>query len=55
MNMCDELRSLTATHADGVTLYEAALNNGFIPMRVDGEEKVAQGLTDQAELYRVLH
>lgn len=55
MNMCDELRSLTATHADGVTLYEAAVNNGFIPMRVDGEDKIAQGLTDQAEVYRVLH
>ncbi len=55
MTMTDELRRLTAAHADGVTLYEAAVNAGFAPMRVDGAEKVAQGLTDQAELYRVLH
>ncbi|HZW08806.1 MAG TPA: GspE/PulE family protein [Phycisphaerales bacterium] len=55
MTMNDELRRLTAAQADGVTLYQSAVNSGFAPMRVDGAEKVAQGLTDQAELYRVLH
>ncbi|MBK7403846.1 MAG: type II/IV secretion system protein [Phycisphaerales bacterium] len=55
MTMTDELRRLTASQADAVTLYEAAVNGGFAPMRVDGAEKIAQGLTDQAEVYRVLH
>jgi len=55
MTMTDELRRLTAEHADGVTLYAAAVNGGFVPMRADGADKVAQGVTDQAEVYRVLH
>ena len=55
MTMTDELRRLTAERADGVTLYEAAVNGGFVPMRADGTDKVAEGLTDQAEVYRVLH
>ncbi|MEN0020210.1 MAG: GspE/PulE family protein [Planctomycetota bacterium] len=55
MTMNDELRKLTATRADGVTLYEAAVDSGFKPMRHDATEKVASGLTDQAEVYRVLH
>jgi general secretion pathway protein E len=55
MAMTDELRRLTAERADGVTLYEAASDGGFEPMRADAAEKIAQGLTDQAEVYRVLH
>jgi type II secretory ATPase GspE/PulE/Tfp pilus assembly ATPase PilB-like protein len=55
MTMTDDLRRLTAEHADGVTLYEAAVNGGFIPMRADGADKILQGVTDQAEVYRVLH
>ncbi len=55
MAMTDELRRLTGERADGVTLYEAAMAAGFEPMRVDAGEKVAQGFTDQAEVYRVLH
>ncbi|MCL4741647.1 MAG: GspE/PulE family protein [Phycisphaerales bacterium] len=55
MSMNDELRRLTAQRADGVTLYQAAVDAGFHPMRDDAAEKVAQGLTDQAEVYRVLH
>ncbi len=55
MSMNDELRRLTARRADGVTLYQAAVDAGFHPMRDDAAEKVAQGLTDQAEVYRVLH
>jgi general secretion pathway protein E len=55
MTMTDDLRRLTAEHADGVTLYAAAVNGGFIPMRADGADKIAQGVTDQAEVYRVLH
>ena len=55
MLMNDELRQLTAQRADGVTLYEAAVNTGFEPMKIDALEKVKQGLTDEAEVFRVLH
>ncbi len=55
MKMTDELRRLTASHADGVTLYEAAVAGGFDSMHADAARKVAQGLTDEAEVYRVLH
>ena len=55
MLMNDELRQLTATRADGVSLYEAAVNTGFEPMKLDALEKVKQGLTDEAEVFRVLH
>jgi type II secretory ATPase GspE/PulE/Tfp pilus assembly ATPase PilB-like protein len=55
MIMTDELRRLTGARADGVTLYEAAVNGGFEPMKIDAMEKVAKGLTDEAEVFRVLH
>ncbi len=55
MVMTDELRRLTAQRADGVSLLEAALDSGFQPMRIDAEAKVARGLTDEAEAFRVLH
>ena len=55
MIMTDELRRLTGEHADGVTLYEAAVNGGFEPMKIDAMEKVRMGLTDEAEVFRVLH
>ncbi len=55
MLMTDELRRLTGERADGVRLYEAAVNGGFEPMKVDAMEKVRQGLTDEAEVFRVLH
>ncbi len=55
MRMTDRLRRLTGERADGVTLYEAAIEEGFLPMRHDAMAKVEQGKTDQAEVYRVLH
>jgi len=55
MLMNDQLRQLTAQRADGVTLYEAAVDSGFAPMKVDALEKVKMGLTDEAEVFRVLH
>lgn len=55
MMMTDELRQLTAQRADGVTLYETAVTGGFAPMKVDAMEKVRMGLTDEAEVFRVLH
>jgi len=55
MAMNDQLRKLTAQRADAVTLYESAVATGFVPMRVDALAKVQLGLTDEAEVYRVLH
>ena len=55
MKMNDTLRRLTAQNADGVTLYEAAVDAGFRPMREDALDKVKRGLTDESEVYRVLH
>ena len=55
MPMNDTLRRLTSERADGVTLMEAALDAGFLPMKHDAQAKIAKGLTDQAEAYRVLH
>lgn len=55
MTMTDELRRLTAQSADGVTLRQAAVESGFRTMRDDALEKVKMGLTDEAEVFRVLH
>ena len=55
MIMTDRLRRLTGERADGVTLYEAAVEGGFAPMKLDAELKVSQGLTTPEELFRVLH
>jgi general secretion pathway protein E len=55
MTMDDELRRLTSIRSDAVSLYDAAKRGGFKPMREDALEKVRLGLTDEAEVYRVLH
>jgi general secretion pathway protein E len=55
MVMNDELRQLTASRADAVALYDAAKRADFSPMREDALLKVKLGLTDEAEVYRVLH
>jgi len=55
MVMNDELRRLTIARTDGVSLREAAITAGYKPMREDAMAKVAKGLTDEAEVYRVLH
>ncbi len=55
MTMNDELRRLTESRADAVTLYEAAVRAGFRPMREDAMRKVREGLTTEAEVFRVLH
>jgi general secretion pathway protein E len=55
MQMTDDLRHLTGQRTDAITLYEAARRGGFKPMRDDALEKVRAGLTDEAEVYRVLH
>ncbi|MFO0856663.1 MAG: GspE/PulE family protein [Phycisphaerales bacterium] len=55
MTMTDELRRLTAQRVDAITLYECAKREGFRPMREDALDKVRLGLTDEAEVFRVLH
>ncbi len=55
MRVTDTIRRLTAQNADAVTIYQAAVDEGFEPMRVDAMRKVEMGLTDQAEMFRVLH
>jgi len=55
MLMTDELRKMTGERADAVRLYDAAKRDGFQPMREDALGKVRLGLTDEAEVYRVLH
>ncbi|MFG0327365.1 MAG: GspE/PulE family protein [Phycisphaerales bacterium JB037] len=55
MSMNDELRKLTVQRVDGITLKEAAVDAGFEPMRADGMDKVRAGLTDESEIFRVLH
>ena len=55
MVMTDALRRLAAQNADGVTLKEAAVREGFEPMHADAKRKIDAGLTTEAEAYRVLH
>ena len=55
LTVTDTIRRLTAENADGVTIMDAAVKEGFQPMHVDAERKVAMGLTDQAEVHRMLH
>ncbi len=55
MTVNDEIRRLTGQRADGVSIREAAIDSGFRTMREDAMEKVRAGLTDEAEVFRVLH
>ncbi len=55
MTMNDELRKLTANRADAISLYDCARATGFKNMREDALEKVQLGLTDEVEVFRVLH
>ncbi len=55
MTVNDEIRRLTSQRADGVSIREAAIDSGFRTMREDAMEKVRAGLTDEAEVFRVLH
>jgi general secretion pathway protein E len=55
MTMNDELRTLTQQRADAVQLHVAAKAAGFKNMRDDALEKIRLGLTDEQEVFRVLH
>lgn len=54
MRVSDEIRRLTVTRADAVQLADTAKAAGMRTMWDDGREKVALGLTTEAELLRVL-
>ncbi len=54
MPMTDELRGLTMHSADATALMAKAIEQGLKPMVIDGQEKVARGLTTSEELRRVL-
>jgi general secretion pathway protein E len=55
MRMTDRMRVLANKNADAVELLAAARDEGFEDMRIDAAEKIAAGLTDEAEVFRVLH
>ena len=54
MRMNEQLRRMTVQRTDAVALMDAAKASGFRSMMDDGLEKVAKGLTTEAELLRVL-
>jgi general secretion pathway protein E len=49
----DTLRSAISRHADTTELGQIARDNGMIPLREDGIEKVSSGVTSDAEIARV--
>lgn len=53
MTMSDELEKLVVTHATGTAMREVALDQGMVPLREDGWNKVAQGVTTIEEVLRV--
>ncbi|MEK6702885.1 MAG: GspE/PulE family protein [Planctomycetota bacterium] len=55
MIMTEQLRRLAAQNADALQLFDAARASGFRTMHDDAHEKVAAGLTDETEVFRVLH
>jgi general secretion pathway protein E len=54
MRMTDELRVLTIKNTDAVTLAQAARASGMRTMMDDAMDKIAAGLTTEAEANRVL-
>ena len=54
MEMTDEIRRLTMTTADARAIRNLAEQHGMRSMFEDGQDKVAQGLTTERELKRVL-
>lgn len=54
MQMSDTLRRLTTDGVDAVRLLDAARDEGMRFMHDDARDKIALGLTDQAEMMRVL-
>ena len=55
MIMTEQLRRLAAQNADALQLFDAARASGFKTMHDDARDKVTAGLTDEVEVFRVLH
>jgi general secretion pathway protein E len=55
MRMTDDLRKLTAQNADAVSIAEMARAGGMRTMIDDARDKIALGLTTEAEIERVLY
>jgi general secretion pathway protein E len=54
MPMTDQIRRLTAQHADSVTIADTARSGGMKTLRDDCREKIGMGLTTEVEMNRVL-
>src|SRR5690606_31585699 len=54
MRMTDELRVMTIKNTDAVTLAQAARASGMRAVMDDAREKIALGMTTEAEALRVL-
>ena len=46
----DELRSLIVSDASSLELRKEALNNGYVPLVIDGINRVIDGTTNLVEL-----
>jgi len=55
MKMNDDLRKLTVTGADGVSIGELARQTGMRTLVDDARDKIALGLTTEDEIRRVLY
>jgi type IV pilus assembly protein PilB len=53
MSMSDETRELTVERASADDIRRVAVSQGMRPLRVDGFEKVKNGITSIAEVARV--
>jgi type IV pilus assembly protein PilB len=53
MAMTDEIRELTVERASADEIRRVAVSQGMRPLRVDGFQKVKNGITSIAEVARV--
>jgi type IV pilus assembly protein PilB len=53
MTLSEEIRAMTIQRTSADVIRESALASGMTPLRIDGLEKVKQGLTSIAEVARV--
>ena len=54
MQMTEEIERLTVERAASDRIRQVALEQGMIPLRVDGLQKAARGLTSVEEVLRVV-
>jgi type IV pilus assembly protein PilB len=53
MSLTEEIRSMTIERTSADVIRDSALKNGMQPLRLDGLDKVKQGLTSISEVTRV--